>query len=106
MILKFLSGKKNEDKGQKIAFYFFSGLALICTIIFHRQIFKHYRPITKKMNLIWIAIICASTFLISVIFHILFMIPVKVKKKNPEKEKSNKNKIENKSALFNKRIPF
>ena len=103
---KVFSGKKNEDKGQKIAFYFFSGLALICTIVFHRQIFKHYRPITKKMNLIWIAIICASTFLISVIFHILFMIPVKVKKKNPEKEKSNKNKIENKSALFNKRIPF
>ena len=61
---KVFSGKKNEDKGQKIAFYFFSGLALICTIIFHRQIFKHYRPITKKMNLIWILILRKKTKII------------------------------------------
>ena len=98
--------KEFSEKGQKIAFYFVSGISLFLTIIFQRQIFKRYKPITAKMVLIWISIICASSFIISLIFHILFLIPVKVKKKKSKKGESKENKLENENINYNKRIPF
>ena len=95
--------KEFSEKGQMIVFYFFSGISLMITMIINRKIFKSFK---SKWILLSIAILCFASFLISVIFHILFLIPVNVKKKNIQKEIENQNNIEIRDFENNRKIPF
>ena len=69
---------ENEDK---IVFYFFSGISGLIIIAINRKIFISFKDETSKWILMSIAIICFCSFLVSLILHYLYLIPIIDKKK-------------------------
>ena len=62
-------------------FYIFSGISGIIIIAINRKIFVSFTDETSKWILMSMSIICFSSFLLSLILHYLYLIPIKNKKK-------------------------
>ena len=76
---------------EKILFYILSGLSAILIIFINRKIFTSFKDITSKWVLMSVVIVCFSSFILSIIFHCIFLIPFKDK----DKQKKSKNIHEN-----------
>ena len=73
----FYKSDKISKKCKKILFNIFSGLSTFAIIFINRLIFTSFNSITSKWFLISIVSVCFASFFMSLIFHILFSIPVK-----------------------------
>ena len=81
--------KENQEKQEKMFFYLFSGISAFVIILINRKIFTSFEDITTKKILMIIIIVSFASFLLSMIFHYLYLIPIR---KNKGKKKEEKNK--------------
>jgi len=81
--------KENQEKQEKMFFYLFSGISAFLIILINRKIFTSFEDITTKKILMIIIIVSFASFLLSMIFHYLYLIPIR-KKKGKKKEEKNK----------------
>ena len=106
---------KNREKIEKTFFYTFSGISAFLIILINRKIFTSFKDIESKKVLISIEIVGLASFFLSMIFHCLYLIPLRnkkekkkeeenkgalnenedVKDENPRRKKGNKEQIEN-----------
>ena len=56
-----------------IFFYIFSGLSSILITFINRKIFTSFKDITSKWVLMSVVIVCFSSFILSIIFHCIFL---------------------------------
>ena len=100
---------KNKEKQEKTFFYLFSGISAFLIILINRKIFNSFKDITSKKVLILIEIVCLASFFLSMIFHCLYLIPIKKKKskkkleeniEEDEKDKNQKNNGRNKNNIY------
>ena len=93
----YLKSYKKGNLNGNWEFYFLSGLSTIFIMLINRKIFKSFEDITSNWILMSIIIVCFSSFVISLFFHFLFLIPVEDKEKKKSKkiiENNNDNKKE------------
>ena len=93
----YLKSDKKGNLNGNWEFYFLSGLSTIFIMLINRKIFKSFDDITSNWILMSIIIVCFSSFVISLFFHFLFLIPVEDKEKKKSKkiiENNNDNKKE------------
>ena len=87
------------EKGTgKFLFYLFSGLSMFAIIFINRFIFTYFEDITSRWLLMSIVGVCFVSYLLSLILHCFFMIPVANKKE--EEKKKNINIIEEDNNLI------
>ena len=100
---------KNKEKQEKTFFYLFSGISAFLIILINRKIFNSFKDITSKKVLILIEIVCLASFFLSMIFHCLYLIPIRKKKakkkleeniEEDEKDKNQKNNGRNKNNIY------
>ena len=77
---------KNKEKHEKTFFYLFSGISAFLIILINRKIFNSFKDITSKKVLLIIAVVCLASFILSMIFHCLYLIPIKKKKEKKKLE--------------------
>ena len=82
----FYKDDKMAQSYEKGLFYIFSGLSSFIIIFINRLIFTSFDNKTSKWLLISIVSVCFAFFFLSLIFHILFSIPVVNKKEKKEIE--------------------
>ena len=95
---------KNKEKEEKIFFYTFSGISAFLIMLINRKIFISFNDISSKKVLMLIEIVCLASFFLSMIFHCLYLIPIKKKKeKKNEEENKEDQKEDQKDENQNKR---
>ena len=84
----------NQEKGEKILFYFFSAISAFIIMPINRKIFTSFNDKTSKWILKWLIIICFISFGLSIVSYGLYLMPITTKKKfikNKIKVKNNNN---------------
>lgn len=85
------SKDENKEDDEKPLFYILSGISLLIVMGINRRIFISVKIENFKIIKISILIVCFLSFILSFIFHYLFLIPVRDKTKDEiQKENSNK----------------
>ena len=92
--------RKNKEKEEKIFFYTFSGISAFLIILINRKIFISFKDIASKKVLLSIVIVIFASFFLSMIFHCLYLIPIR--KKNEEKKEKESQKEDEKVENINK----
>ena len=72
--------ESKQKKGEKLILFLFSGISISFIIPINRKIFISFKDMTSKWILIWIIIICFASFLLSMIFYAIYLIPITSKK--------------------------
>ena len=93
--------EKLDENVEKISFYTYSGLSAFIIIFINRFIFTSFKDITNKWLLVAIIGVCFASFFSSLIFYLIYSIPIinKIKKNKavnqiPEDNKSGTSKEE------------
>jgi len=88
---------ENEKNSEKLDFYFLSVVSLLIIMGINRKIITSISNKKHTLILLYIIIIIFSSFILSLVFHFIFLMPVKYKEKNKLKEKvlNNSKKIVN-----------
>ena len=68
--------ESDQKKGEKLLLFLFSGLSIALIILINRKIFISFDDMTSKWILINIIIICFVSFLISMFFYAIYLIPI------------------------------
>ena len=68
--------ESDQKKGEKLLLFLFSGLSIALIILINRKIFISFDDMTSKWILINIIIICFASFLISLLFYVIYLIPI------------------------------
>ena len=74
--------EKIDENVKKISFYTYSGLSAFLIIFINRFIFTSFKDITNKWLLVAIIGVCFASFFSSLIFYLIYSIPIinKIKK--------------------------
>ena len=86
---------QNKGDGEKFYFFLYSGISAFTIILINRGIFISFDKETSKWVLTWIVIISFISFVLSMIFYCLYLLPITTKRENI------KNNSVNKSENFN-----
>ena len=95
------SKDENKEDDEKPIFYILSGISILITMGINRAIFTSDKIKNSKLIAITIIIVCFISFILSLIFHYLFLIPVRDKKK---KENLNENIIKENQNIKKEQI--